>query len=128
MKQPYCRYCGKAIAKKVTPNYLRKKASEFIQTNYTTDILVTEYPKTKEECAKLTNKQVVSVKRWPDGTIRGFNDWDGESYRDAFFCKNECAMRMGYICVRSPHNLVTNAWRDATGNKCDATGNKCNDL
>lgn len=79
MSAPRCLNCGKAIRK-------RTKTAEFWLNN-------PDAPRSLEECRKLTNHRVVSVRYWSSGRVRHFSTWDGESYAPVFghFCKGECA-------------------------------------
>ena len=50
-------------------------------------------PKTIDDCRKLTNLQVLSVKKWR-GDIKSFSTWDGERYHvyGKYFCSVSCAV------------------------------------
>jgi hypothetical protein len=120
--QPYCRWCGKPIAKRTTNIYFGRS------NNLATDSICNrpEKPTSKAEVQRLINQQVVSV-RWRDKP-RGYADdgpperdyiwwagvWDGESYEDEYFDRNQCAQDMGRSAVKH-HNLVTARWRTVTG-------------
>lgn len=120
---PLCRYCGKPIAKRSRVVYLTLKITEY-NRNHGDSIVykeVPEFPKSKAECQKITNRQVISVS-WAsvhnsetDTTTRPyinkFYDWDGESYIDEFFCNGDHAKRFGYLMARGEH--YTTAYADA---------------
>lgn len=59
-------------------------------------------PKTREDCQRMTNQQVVSVRgydmRYPDREheIESFTTWDGETVEDPYFCHGgRCAAAYG---------------------------------
>lgn len=99
MKQPFCRCCGKPIRKRTRLVYIETKASDqrydgsFIRYAV---VAPDARPRTKADCQRLTNQQVVAVQR--DDTkefIRLFHEWDGESYQDDLFCTGTCAQAFG---------------------------------
>jgi hypothetical protein len=104
-KPLYCRTCGKPIRKWTVTVYVRKEPSKYdheaawIRHAYVGD----NWPKSKADCQKLTNQQILSVSYTPitkDGDVIGqrlshFGEWDGESYIDQYFCSNTCAQNMG---------------------------------
>lgn len=102
---PLCRYCGKAVAKSTRTIWLRTKADVARNPHVaSSDLVVDQLPQTIDACRKLTNRHVVSVKRnTPDrgGAIYAFGEWDGESYKDSFFCSGDHAQRFGYAAARS---------------------------
>lgn len=65
---------------------------------FSTTIYTDNPPKTKDECQRFVNGQVVSVRRhWKDpATIDEFTYWDGESYQDRFFHNGACAQKFAY--------------------------------
>lgn len=122
--QPHCRWCGKPIRKHTVTVWLdTSKTWKGQDTEYSRHLVVENRPETKEECQKFTNKMIVSVRRYYDTKyIWRFNEWDGESYEDAFFCTTACSSEMGYAAAKH-HNFVTPAWRKATGNIGEGNGN-----
>ncbi len=104
MSAPLCRYCGKAIAKRTSTVWLRTMAqAEKYPSVVSGDLIVDRLPQSIEECRKITNRHVVSVRRMTaerGGAIYRFNEWDGESYKDEFFCNDEHARAMGYAAAR----------------------------
>lgn len=52
-------------------------------------------PKSKAEAQALTNLKVISV-NYLHGRVYSVGTWDGESYRDKYFCTNTCAQKQGY--------------------------------
>lgn len=118
--QPHCRYCGKPIRKHVRTVYVHKASPSSTYNSATTEfsrtLVLDTLPATMQDCARLTNWHVVSVRKsYQGGGIGRFGEWDGESWIDEFFCSGSCAQGMGYAACRD-HSLVTKAWRKATGN------------
>lgn len=110
--QPFCRYCGKPIAKRVDTVYFGRKLHGR-----------PEFPKTTAEARRLVNGTVVSC-RWqryvsnddpdripvyrtdgePDHDyVAWVGVWDGESYEDEFFCTQVDARRFAYLYARGGH-------------------------
>lgn len=58
-------------------------------------------PRSLEDCQRLSNRTVVSCMGWPPqqrervGYVMLYQTWDGESYRDRFFCSDACAAAYG---------------------------------
>jgi hypothetical protein len=109
---PLCRHCGKPIAKMT--GVLRFGAtSDQDYGAYWTDS--TARPRNKAEAQTLTNLQILRYTTVgdPDGT--GFfakaSTWDGESYRDQFFCKDECAIDFARLMAKAGHG--TNLYVEA---------------
>jgi hypothetical protein len=75
-----------------------REGSEFSTTIYTA-----YPPKTKADCQRFVNGEVVSVRRhWKDpATIHEFTYWDGESYQDPFFHNGSCAEKFAYKAARA---------------------------
>lgn len=135
-KQPLCRACGAKI-KKVTrdvyvyPEPPRTEIPEMknsdgpdrfkqVPIGKMIPIHVPKHvvgsPRTKAEAQKLVNEKIVSIQRDLDGTgIRRISVWDGESYRDEFFCnRTVCAVGYAYMVVSSPSNQIQSvAYADA---------------
>ncbi len=96
--QPLCRWCGKRIAKRTNHRPVGRIGT------YDFD-----RPTTVEDCKKLTNEQIVSVKyhyetdtnydRTGRRTIYSYNTWDGQSYADEYFCNGEHARWFGYAAA-----------------------------
>lgn len=108
--QPLCRCCGKPIGKFTCKVILREKDSSrmasFDNTEYAfmRTLEVEKLPTNKAEAQKLTNCQIVALSYFPKDEdkprrVSGFNEWDGETYVDEFFCKNECAIRFARLCA-----------------------------
>lgn len=111
MAAPLCRSCGKPIAKATHLHWFGESSA---RTNWSTSH--PELPKDKAEAQRLTNRQIISVRYWTLGgekSVRQATTWDGESYRDAFFCKNECAQRFGYAALAMNPNLGMDAYHEA---------------
>jgi hypothetical protein len=113
--QPYCINCGDRIRKYTTAHHfstLGMKDTEFSKTHPLPN------PKTKAECQRLTNQQVVSLRysqNYDDGKpvgkrwVYSFTSWDGETYEDAFFCSGTCATDFAYACARAGMKRQRNA-------------------
>lgn len=124
--QPLCRSCGKPIPKhtrhfRVTTKLtdLEKDQNNRGDDEYRLRILqVDAFPTNKKELQKLTNAKVVSVgytrikdhwddEHWKEQYISEFTTWDGESYRDAYFCNStRCAVKFAYMTATGPVQSV----------------------
>jgi hypothetical protein len=119
-RQIYCRCCGKKIAKLTTLWYLKRgsERSQKAQSAWWFDLTLPNdvYPKTKADCQKLMNEQVVSVgySEYPERHISKFTTWDGLTYVDRHFCTGECAKTWGYIMADKFPDVASNAYRVAT--------------
>ena len=105
---PHCRYCGKPIPKYTNTHFF----------SWTDDAA----PLSLADCQQLTNQQVVSVRYGPSyrngqctgRQIRVYSTWDGESYRDQFFCNDNHAKLFGYAAARwNDGHLSMGAYRKA---------------
>lgn len=101
--QPLCRCCGKPIAKSTRITWLRAPSSIGPRdSGWSRTLEVETFPKNREECQKLTNRAVTAVSYWSkdeDRRITSFHDWDGESWKDEFFCTNTCAQAFARLCA-----------------------------
>lgn len=113
--QPLCRYCGKPIGKHTHSVWFgqsRPSLSDF-STNRAQE------PKSKEEAQRLLNETIVSVSwahSWVSGEkvrthVHHVTTWDGESYKDEFFCNDKHARFFGYAAARA--GQVMPAYREA---------------
>ena len=122
---PLCRCCGKAIAKHSMTVQLTLERADYQKDRppWSRYIVVEKFPSTKADCQKMTNEKVISVKRRqimggnfePTGAsyIAEFSTWDGESYRDQYFCnRTKCAVQYAYMVVQQS-DLVSVAYNDA---------------
>lgn len=117
--QPYCRMCGKKIAKARITVYF----GQSVEQRGTLLYQRTEKPTSKEEVKSLFKEQV-SLTRWCGAGAVSRNNgvrwistafiWDGESYKDAYFCTDDHAKEMGYAAARGGQH--TAAWAQATRN------------
>jgi hypothetical protein len=142
---PLCRYCGKPIRKRTdwievlktaprthvpvmaygkpgTPDqFVQKPTGEMTPIHVPKHVIADPLPQTKEAAQKLVNMKIVSVRRNGEG-IRYLSVWDGESYRDEFFCTGEHAQKYAYAMVRSPHNnAVMPAYTEAVLRQLEGT-------
>lgn len=104
--QPYCRCCGKPVAKTTEKVYFGP-TNKMLNGAYFA-VRSDDMPLTKEDAQRLLNEKVVSVKYYdPEkGTltsgvgspkhVESVTTWDGESYKDEFFCSDPCAVQMAY--------------------------------
>lgn len=119
MKQPYCRWCGKPIAKLTHSVWVREESVGEPRHGH----IYTGKGKrlrSKQECQAFTNQIVISVKYTEeregyDGPVIGryvysFNVWDGETYTDRYFCNGEHAKAMGYAAAEK--GWTTKAYRE----------------
>jgi hypothetical protein len=101
---PGCRCCGKPI-RKYTVTVWPKLPGRIMQptTSWSRDVEVEQLPSTIEECRRLTNLQVIALRKNRDGTIYRFTEWDGEHYLPTFgfFCTTECAARFGEMAAKA---------------------------
>lgn len=123
--QPLCRYCGAAIKKHTVTVYIKAEQGEhdrsyegFNRYAYTTEKITS-----KDQCKKLTNYTVASVRwhrdkgthydnytRHPENDhIDLFTEWDGESYVDQFFCNGDHAKQFAYVMARAGHQSQASA-------------------
>lgn len=126
--QPFCRYCGKAIPKHTDshrlPGFIFNAEAPLV---------------TLEDLKRKTNEEIVSVKyhyeseRYEDlnpgdiydrsvirkvsgrRTVHTYSTWDGESYRDQFFCSGPCTNSFAYSAASS--GMGTAAWRQRTSTR-----------
>lgn len=107
--QPLCRYCGCEIGKHTTTVWF---GSSNGHTNTDWSSHRPEMPMSKAEVQAMLNQTVVSI-GWDKRTVLKNGDyveertfigkatiWDGLSYKDAYFCKDEHAKLFGYAAVR----------------------------
>jgi NAD(P)H-flavin reductase len=113
--QPLCRYCGKLIGKHTESHYFGGRMVGSIS----------HYPRNWAEAQKLVNAKIVAARysRYdPDGYastvgtpkhdyVSYVTTWDGESYRDQYFCGQPCAVRFAYLYAKDGH--ATSAYNKA---------------
>ena len=103
--QPSCLWCHKPIAKDTIRHNMTTPAQWGQSFKQRFDAM----PKTKADCQKLTNETVVSVEYQYETdnnydqtgrrVIHSYSTWDGESYKDQFFCNGEHAKAFGYAAA-----------------------------
>ncbi|MBN9310849.1 MAG: hypothetical protein J0I99_00530 [Devosia sp.] len=124
MKQPYCRYCGKAIRKRTTTVYFvntqEEKERQDRVSSYSKHVVGA--PMTRAEAQLLVgNERIVSHRKRGtiiDGDrIDRVTTWDGESYESQFFCTGDHAQRFAYAVLRTEKyaDLAMPAYRKVTG-------------
>lgn len=128
MTGPLCRNCGTPIGKTSRMVNLVLQRTKYQRDHHSDHgggsryLLVDAFPTSKAECQKLTNWQVIAV-MWAkvyhdDGSvtkphIRQFHEWDGEHFKDKFFCKGSCAQEFAYLladegrCTRRYNDAVS---------------------
>jgi hypothetical protein len=102
---PHCLWCGKRIAKRTT----RHDVITYAMWKQSLDNSYATLPKTIADCQKLTNEKVVSVDyqyetddnydRTGRRVVHHYTTWDGESYRDEFFCNGDHAQCFAYAAA-----------------------------
>lgn len=124
-RAPLCRYCGKTINKSL--EYVR--FGPHMRTTGDTRLRDVR-PLSLEEARRHVNGLIASVswhvpkkmERYGPAVLTGepkwiqdVGVWDGESYRDGYFCKNACAEMYGRAISKqeSEHGLFFKAYRDA---------------
>lgn len=108
MDRPLCIVCGRPIAKRIVYNSLRSQEQADRNIGGSNWRTVDTLPRTEEELARLTNApQITKIYRHGrDGEITAFNTWDGESYKDKYFCSGTCATKQGYASARHGERFV----------------------
>jgi len=127
--QPLCRCCGKPIAKSTRIVWLRRPSSTGpSNSDFSRTMEVDSFPTSREECQRLTNWQVTALSYWKseEGEARhvtSFHEWDGESWKDEFFCTGTCAEAFARMCARHQTGerplvrLWTQAYSDAVARR-----------
>lgn len=119
----HCRYCGKMLRKWSTTVYVREAPSPYdVRASYCRYVYVGAAKlKTKADCQRHSNQHVISVQyshptqdgdRIPGAKyVASFNEWDGESWQDQYFCGAKCAEAMAYAILKVQPNWGTEAYR-----------------
>jgi hypothetical protein len=120
-KQPHCIVCEKPIPKLTTTWFIRQSREEREQTyrevggrqivdqhaqsakpdgliergRYSATIYLANRPRSRAECARLTNEEIVYSRLDHEGYVSHFSTWDGVTYQDKFFHSNACAEWFG---------------------------------
>lgn len=126
-----CIVCGKPIAKRTITFYLRESVEERPATyrtvagreildlpavtakphgtvegeGFSRTVYLDRLPTDQEECARLTNHEIVSIRRDHQGNIWQFGAWDG-NYVDEFFHSQACAAKQGYASAQHGARFV----------------------
>lgn len=120
-ERPRCRYCGKAIAKQTATMNICRKRDPKLKNDWEfwrhLAIGNAPWPRSIRDCQKLTNEKVVSItygahidNEFDLKAVRSFTIWDGESYKDGFFCNGDHAKQFGYAAARK--GLAMPAWKE----------------
>jgi hypothetical protein len=150
--QPLCRYCGKPIAKKTeivrvydkepktsyqddevvrTAMGIRKTGRK-ITRRYEIGRYIVGTFTAAAEAQKLVNDQVVSIRYFQemkDGRVTGkklidhLTVWDGESYKDRFFCSGSHAQLFAYVAAQN-RDIATPASYEAGNGSIERFGAK----
>jgi len=106
--QPYCRWCGKAIAKRSKIVWVAEEPQSEPRPGHVYTGKGHRL-RSKAECQPYTNQTILSVKymeeRDDDNRVIGryvwsFTVWDGETYIDQYFCNGEHARFFGYAMAK----------------------------
>lgn len=123
--QPLCRCCGRPIKKYATTVYVKDDLTKVEWGKSGLGCRQIDVPArllSKQDCQRHSNQIVISVDYTidykddePDQSTRRihhFNEWDGETYVDQFFCTGTCAQRFGRLAADRT-KLWTQAYADA---------------
>jgi hypothetical protein len=115
-EQPLCRCCGKPIRKWTTHVHIVPERTKYNSgdSSWSRTVVSATPLKTKADCQRHSNQQVVSIKYTVDydnsypaqpipetRRVYSFTEWDGESYDDELFCNNACAQELGRLAARN---------------------------
>lgn len=116
--RPHCRFCGKAIAKYTVNNWVEPEPRDTHRpNNWTRYVYHHGTPLTsKADCQRHSNNPVVSVQYNDSNNVRSFSTWDGETYRDPYFCSGKCAQQFAYMMARTYPTKGTIEWVAAVAN------------
>lgn len=110
----FCRCCGKPVKKYTTTVYVREAPSQYDHAHAWVRYIYVgaDRPKTKQDCQRHSNQQVISVGRSKDGTVHSFAEWDGARYQDEFFCSGPCTKSFAQMAAKA-HPLLRTTDYDA---------------
>jgi hypothetical protein len=116
MTGPRCIVCGRRIAKNTRSLRFERPWGTHVEGEravlhggYMVTVYLAERPRTRAEAQRYTNEPIISSKRGVDGTLSEVRTWDGESYRDPYFCTNRCAQQQGYAAAQHGHRFTWKA-------------------
>lgn len=99
---PRCRWCDKPIRRLTRRVWLYSRA----KTGYDWEdgskqrfAYVAEYP-TRDELPPLARGQIIAIGARTGKRIFSFTEWDGETYKDQFFCSSDDAAKYGWRAVQ----------------------------
>jgi hypothetical protein len=107
---PLCRYCAKPIPRHTMTHFFQCSQSSGSREGWIQ--YRTEAPENRAAVERLFNDRVIQIRKRPDGSIYRASTWDGESYIDAYFCKDECARFLGRLFARD-RGAATQDYADA---------------
>lgn len=120
--KPYCRYCGEPISKYTEATWVAKAPCTLPKpVPRTLYIDPDKLPRSKEDCERLTNNQVISVSysyEFEDGVrtsrkyVACFTTWDGVTYVDPTFCRKDHARRFGIMVARDYPDIASKTYHD----------------
>lgn len=94
--RPVCIVCKRNISPQTITHYIRRKGHQ-----YPKDAAVTGDFKVKAELQPFLKHAIVALRYDGAGFVQRVMTWDGESYKDRYFCSNPCAMRQGYASANA---------------------------
>jgi hypothetical protein len=120
--QPFCHCCGKPIPKYTELHFVRNPRGGSPKDSIEGPIYSKAEAQAKVNTIQNALRTVVSVRYSQDYDmnadsnvgpryVSSFYTWDGESYRDEFFCSGPCVDRFAYIMARA--GWCTNLYNDA---------------
>jgi predicted nucleic acid-binding Zn ribbon protein len=98
----YCIVCAKAIPRRVKTVEVRSKTAPFTGHAGTPVVDL----RTIDDCRNYSGTEHVYALRLWHGYVYRFSTWDGKTWRDEFFCSNQCAIAQGYISARAGHRMA----------------------
>lgn len=117
--RPTCPVCGKPIPKLTTTVCVEKgeRLAHHKDSRWQRFVFPDPLPRTKDDCRRLSNQEVVSVTYHTDynyesdtharGPVWRFFEWDGQTYWTASypFCKPDCAVAFARAAYRAGYRL-----------------------
>lgn len=98
----HCIVCAKAIPRATKTVWIRGITAPFMGNEGTPRADL----RTIDDCRKHSGTEHVYALRLWHGFVYRYSTWDGKSWRDEFFCSNQCAIAQGYISARAGHRMA----------------------